>query len=382
MGEVGLEETNGGEDKRRWGAIISVRATPGHDLYSPLMATETQLEALQERLSAEVDSWTRAFFERYRPASERFAGLLSYPLGWVDDELQPLVEPASAGKRLRPTVSLLVCEAVAGDHRPALAAAAALELIHNFSLVHDDIQDESPIRRGRPSVWAQWETGQAINVGDTLFALAQLALHDEPGEAECRVEAAHRLNMTCLSLVEGQFLDLELQAAGSASLIAYQTMVAGKTAALWECAAWMGARFGGADAERAERFARFGRQFGLAFQFQDDLLGVWGDPALTGKSADADLRTRKQSLPAVLAFQSDTPTAVGLREMYRLPGELSVNQVQAIKRMLEELGIRERASEMVSAGYGRAEGELKEALGPQDASPLFALLQRMRDRSA
>jgi geranylgeranyl diphosphate synthase type I len=346
------------------------------------MLTETQLEARLERLATEVDNWIRAFFERHRPASERFAGLLSYPLGWVDGALQPLAQPAAAGKRLRPTICLLACEAVAGDHRPALAPGAAVELVHNFSLVHDDIQDQSPLRRGRPSVWAQWETAQAINVGDSLFALGQLALYDEPGDPERQAEAAHRLNMTCLSLVEGQFLDLELQAVGSASLIAYQTMVAGKTAALLECAAWLGARFGGADGDRAESFARFGRQFGLAFQFQDDLLGVWGDPALTGKSADADLRSRKQSLPAVLAFQSDTPAADQLRELYRTPGELSAKQAQDVKRILDELGVQERAWEMVAAGYGRAEEELKKALGPRKESPLFALLQRTRDRSA
>jgi geranylgeranyl diphosphate synthase type I len=341
------------------------------------------LDARLDRLSAEVDAWTRAFFERHRPAADRFAGLISYPLGWVDTALRPLDPPAPAGKRLRPAVCLLVCEAVGGDHRPALAPAAAIELVHNFSLVHDDIQDESPLRRGRPTVWAGWQTAQAINVGDSLFALAQLAVVDaDHCPAELLVAAARRLNQTCLRLVEGQFLDLELQAAGSASLTAYQTMVGGKTAALLECATWLGARFGGADQARAERFAAFGRQIGLAFQFQDDLLGIWGDPALTGKSAETDLRTRKQALPAVLALQASGSDADRFRELFLAPGEMSAEQARAAAELLEALGIRQRADRMVEAGYARAADDLRAALGEQPDSPLWALLRKFRDRSA
>jgi geranylgeranyl diphosphate synthase type I len=347
------------------------------------MASADNLDDRLERLSAEVDAWTRAFFQRHRPTAERFAGLLSYPLGWVDPELRPLDPPAPAGKRLRPALCLLVCEAVGGDHRAALAPAAAIELVHNFSLVHDDIQDESPLRRGRPTVWVRWQTSQAINVGDSLFALAQLALLDDGEQpADLLVSAARRLNQTCLRLVEGQYLDLELQEAGSASLKAYQTMIGGKTAALLECAAWLGARFGGADDGRAERFAAFGRQLGLAYQFQDDLLGIWGDPALTGKSADSDLRSRKQALPAVLALQASGPLAERFRDLFLAPGEMSSEQARVAAEQLDDLGVREQAGRMVDEGYARAAEALQGALGELSHSPLSDLLQRFKDRAA
>ena len=347
------------------------------------MIASADLDARLEQLSSEVDAWTRSFFERYRPTAERFAGMLSYPLGWVDSDLRRLAQPTPAGKRLRPVLCLLVCEAVGGDHRPALAAAAAVELVHNFSLVHDDIQDESPLRRGRPTVWARWQTAQAINVGDGLFALGQLALlQDTAGPSNLLVECLARLSVTCLRLVEGQFLDLELQSAGSASLKAYQTMISGKTAALLECSAWLGARFGGAEPERAERFAGFGRDLGLAFQSQDDLLGVWGDPALTGKSADADLRSRKQALPAVLALQATGPAAERFREAFTRDGEMVAQDLLAARAALETLGIRRQVEQLVEQEYRRAGCGLRSALGDQPDSVLWALVRYFRERAS
>jgi geranylgeranyl diphosphate synthase type I len=347
------------------------------------MIASADLDARLEQLSSEVDAWTRSIFERHRPSAERFAGMLSYPLGWVDSNLRSLDPPAPAGKRLRPALCLLVCEAVGGDHRPALAAAAAVELIHNFSLVHDDIQDESLLRRGRPTVWAQWQTAQAINVGDSLFALGQLALLQDPAASpELLVGSAARLSVTCLRLVEGQYLDLELQSFGSASLKAYQTMIAGKTAALLECSAWLGARFGGVGTERAERFAGFGRELGLAFQYHDDLLGVWGDPALTGKSSDADLRSRKQALPAVLALQATGPAADRFREAFTRVGEMSARDLRTARAALETLNIRRQVEQMMDEGYRRAETYLRSALGERPDSALCALVRYFRERAS
>lgn len=347
------------------------------------MITAADLDHRLDELSAAVDAWTRALFQVYRPRAEQFAGLLSYPLGWVDAELRPLSAPAPAGKRLRPALCLLICEAVGGDARPALAPAAAIELIHNFSLVHDDIQDQSPLRRGRPTVWALWETAQAINVGDGLFALAQLALFHEPSvPAPLLVEAGRRLSLTCLRLVEGQFLDLYLQAGGEASFETYEAMVDGKTGALIACAAWLGARFGGASPEQAERFAAFGRQLGLAFQFQDDLLGVWGDPTLTGKSAEADLRTRKQALPAVLGLQAKGPLAERFRALFRQPGEMSAAEAVEARQLLESIGVRQRVEELIDTAYARTEAALRSALGAAEAPLLWALVERLRQRSA
>jgi geranylgeranyl diphosphate synthase type I len=347
------------------------------------MPSPDHLDRRLEELSAEVEAWTRAFFQRQRPASDRFAALLGYPLGWTDETLAPLDKPLSVGKKLRPALALLICETLAGDHRPALPPAAAVELVHNFSLVHDDIQDESPLRRGRPTVWALWQTAQAINVGDALFALAQLAVTDAASLSDSqRLACQRRLNTACLELVEGQFRDLDLQADGSATLEAYQCMVGGKTAALIACSCWLGAISAGASEAEADRFAGFGRQLGIAFQHQDDLLGVWGDPALTGKSAETDLRTRKQALPAVLGLQATGPLAGRFRELFLGPGELSPEQAAEAANLLVQLGVRVKAVEMVDAGYARAKAMLDESLGTRKAALLRALLERFRTRAA
>src|SRR5918911_4580523 len=168
------------------------------------------LDRRLDALAAELDAWTRRLYEQSLgrlSSADTFAPLLGYPLGWVDEQLRPLATPAPAGKRLRPALCLLICEAVAGEVQPAFAPAAAIELVHNFSLVHDDIQDESPLRRGRPTVWSTWGAAQAINVGDGLFALAYLALTSGAAAPELVVEAARRLGQTCLRLVQGQYVD-------------------------------------------------------------------------------------------------------------------------------------------------------------------------------
>jgi geranylgeranyl diphosphate synthase type I len=347
------------------------------------MPSHADLDARLDELSSELDRWTAELFQRFRPAAERFAGMLSYPLGWVGADLRPLHSPAQSGKRLRPALCLLVCEAVSGDHRRAMAPAAAIELVHNFSLVHDDIQDGSHLRRGRPTVWSNWQTAQAINVGDSLFALAQVALLEaSAGAPDLVIEAARRLNVTCLRLVEGQYLDLELQAAGQATSEAYQTMIAGKTAALLEYAAWAGSRFGGAQPDQAERYAEFGRLLGLAFQIQDDLLGVWGDPTITGKPGDADLRDRKQALPAILALQARGAAADQFRQLFRAPGAMTDEAAQRGLALLEDLGIQTRVQALMKSKYREAEAALDSALDNRDTTWLRALLRRFRDRTA
>jgi geranylgeranyl diphosphate synthase, type I len=346
------------------------------------MPTAQELDTYLERLSSEVDAWTRTFFDRSKPSSDRFARLISYPLGWVDASLRPLDRPAVAGKRLRSTLCLLCCEAVGGDPQIAVAGAAAVELVHNFSLVHDDIQDNSALRRGRPSVWALWNTAQAINVGDSLFALAQLALLQTSSvPPDLLAEAARRLNKTCLRLVEGQFLDLELQAARSASLETYRPMVLGKTAALLEYAAWLGARVGGADAERSERFGRFGQQIGVAFQTQDDVLGIWGDPAATGKSTETDMRSHKTTFPVVLLMELDGPAPERFRRLFQKPGEMANEDVSEAVQILDETGIHELANGKVAREYDVAEQALFEALPGAGDSVLWALVQWLRHRT-
>jgi geranylgeranyl diphosphate synthase type I len=306
-------------------------------------------------LGRELDRWLAAALDRWGPRAERFHGMLAYPLGWTDERLARLVEPAPAGKRLRPCLTMLVCEAVCGDAGRALPAAAAVELVHNFSLVHDDIQDQSDTRRGRPTVWANWGLAQAINVGDSLFALAELALMSESTVDPARVlECGRVLNGACLRLVEGQFLDLDLQASGKASFTAYEQMIAGKTGALIECSARLGAIFGGADPVTVEGLAEYARALGAAFQYQDDYLGMWGDPDVTGKPADTDLKTRKQSLPVVLALDERGPVAEHFRAIFTGSREITDEVATEAHRCLDDLDIRQRVEALVEERHRHA----------------------------
>lgn len=245
--------------------------------------------------------------------------MLAYHMGWQG-------EGASApGKRIRPLLLLLVAASAPADWRSALPAAAAVELIHNFSLIHDDIEDNSPLRRGRPTVWNRWGIPQALNSGDSMFTLAHLALLRL--EATCSppvvLDAARVLQRVCLHLTQGQYLDISYEQRCDLHVEHYWPMVSGKTAALLGACTELGALIAGVSAERRSAFLQFGRHLGLAFQAQDDLLGIWGDAALTGKSADSDLVSGKKSLPVLYALDQEGAFARRWRQGPIQPGEVA-----------------------------------------------------------
>jgi geranylgeranyl diphosphate synthase type I len=227
--------------------------------------------------------------------------ILTYHLGW---EGEGAGEKAS-GKRIRPLIVLITTEAAGGDWENALPAAVAVELVHNFSLIHDDIQDNSPLRRGRPTVWKKWGIPQAINAGDSMFAIAHMALHDirKKVPPETALKAALLLPQTCLALTQGQFLDLDYEVRGDLNIKAYWPMVKGKTAALLAACTQLGALVAGVDEDQLPNYRKFGEYLGLAFQVQDDLLGIWGDSSLTGKSTHSDLGSGKKSLPVLFSLE-------------------------------------------------------------------------------
>jgi geranylgeranyl diphosphate synthase type I len=226
--------------------------------------------------------------------------MFAYHLGWEGEG----AGPEARGKRIRPLLLMLTTAAAGGNWKTALPAAAAVELVHNFSLIHDDIEDNSPLRRGRPTVWQKWGIAQATNTGDAMFTLAHLSILclKETSPAGCVLEAAHILQNTCLRLTQGQYLDISYEAQGDLNLDAYWSMVSGKTAALLSACTELGALVAGASKEHQDAYRDFGHALGLAFQAQDDLLGIWGDSALTGKSAESDLLTGKKSLPVLFGL--------------------------------------------------------------------------------
>jgi len=232
------------------------------------------------------------------PRTKAYHDMLTYHMGWTGEG----AGPDATGKRIRPLLVLLTAAASSGGTwEKALPAAAAVELLHNFSLVHDDIQDNSDKRRGRPTVWVKWGTPQAINAGDGLFVLSNLAITDlvEHYPAEIVVRASQILHNTCLELTRGQYLDISYEKRSDLGVEDYWPMVSGKTAALLACCCQLGALLGGADESAQDAYRSFGHYLGLAFQVQDDILGIWGDEAVTGKSAASDLVEGKKSLPVL-----------------------------------------------------------------------------------
>ncbi|MBK8028087.1 MAG: polyprenyl synthetase family protein [Chloroflexi bacterium] len=263
---------------------------------------------LASRYLAELDATMRRVVDDMVTAPD-FGVMLRYPLGWVDQNGQPYNHPT--GKRIRPILLLLATEATGGDFRSALPAAAAVELLHNFSLVHDDIEDDSPTRHGRSTVWTIWGRANAINAGDALFALAYGAMQRLPIPAEVALKVWGIFNATNIELTRGQHMDMRFEKQKTVSVDEYISMIRGKSAALVAACAQMGALIGSHDDETAAHFAEFGLNLGLAFQIRDDILGIWGDPAVTGKSAATDILSRKKSLP-VLYGLSQSPELVEL----------------------------------------------------------------------
>jgi geranylgeranyl diphosphate synthase type I len=234
------------------------------------------------------------------PLTESLHAMLSFHLGWSGEGSGKEAQ----GKRIRPLLVLLTCAACNAVWQIALPAAAAVELVHNFSLVHDDIQDNSSKRRGRDTVWVKWGIPQGINAGDALFVLSNQAMQDLMPRLPSKIvaKAEKILHDTCLDLTRGQFLDMSYEPRADLTVEDYWPMVGCKTAALLAACCSLGALIGKVDQEIQEAYRDFGHYLGLAFQVQDDYLGIWGDSLQTGKSAESDLITRKKSLPVLFGL--------------------------------------------------------------------------------
>lgn len=283
--------------------------------------------------------------------------MLAYHMGWKGEN----AGEEAQGKRIRPLLVLLSCASAGGEWQHAVPAAAAVELVHNFSLIHDDIEDQSPLRRGRPTVWNRWGVAQAINAGDAMFTLAQLSVLrlDKLNGAPAAVEACRLINTTSLRLTQGQYLDLAYEARPDLSADAYWSMVHGKTAALLAACTELGALAAGAGPDRREAFKEFGAALGLAFQAKDDLLGIWGDVALTGKSTDSDLLSGKKSLPIIFGLEQNGKFARRWSQ-----GSITASEIPALAAQLEREGARDYTQRTANRLTEQALAALETA-GPQ-----------------
>jgi geranylgeranyl diphosphate synthase, type I len=294
------------------------------DIDLSVLLADTEAEIM--RVVADRDASTTGVYEMVR-----------YHLGLDGDD-------GPRGKRMRPLLGLLAYASIAGDHRAALPGAAAVELGHNFSLVHDDIEDGDTERRHRPTLWALHGVPQAINTGDLVFSLSRVALHrlTDLGFSDRKVLRLMRLyDETCVLLCEGQYLDIATSAPGATmSVELYFDMIGRKTAALISASIEAGALLATDDEAVIARYRRFGWSLGLAFQVNDDLLGIWGREEATGKEP-TDLARRKKTLPVLYALEHGSPDdRARLAELIAVPDPDAVD-VADIVDILERSGARE-----------------------------------------
>ena len=304
-------------------------------------------------------------------------GMMQYHLGWADASLCPTSAPS--GKRIRPLLCLLACGAAGGDPRTALPAAAGLELLHNFSLIHDDIEDNSPSRRHRPTAWSLFGMPQACNAGDGMFSLAHLAfyrLRETGVPAGTVLDALKLFDETCLSLTEGQYLDMAFEGRSDVTTAEYFSMIAGKTGALLAASPQVGSLVSGAPAEQVASYRAFGAALGRVFQLQDDILGIWGLEAVTGKPVAGDILSKKKSLPIVHAL-AHPGTSRRMSDLYAGP-PFSQADIPAVLALLDEADARPYVEEQVRKSVVDADRVLK-SLHPLSQRAYLDVLAELLD---
>ncbi|MFN2304721.1 MAG: polyprenyl synthetase family protein [Anaerolineales bacterium] len=302
--------------------------------------------------------------------------MLTYQMGWTIDGAKD-----GGGKRIRPFLTLLCAGAFKNNIEAAIPAAIAIEFLHNFTLIHDDIQDQSPLRHGKPTLWKKWGLAQAINAGDALFSISQLALLDLAATTNDHIcyLAAQELNQVCLKLTQGQYLDIAFESLDNVEINTYFDMIEGKTAALISFSTFAGGLVTDQTSEVLDLLSTFGQSVGMAFQIQDDYLGIWGDPLITGKSAASDIMTRKKTLPILYGLNH---CSVFLEEWQNT--KMTKSHVLNMANILEDCGAKQFV-QTKATGYTEKAFNTLEKLFPKKnaySSALFELTHHLLTRNA
>ncbi|HLH45570.1 MAG TPA: polyprenyl synthetase family protein [Acidimicrobiales bacterium] len=283
------------------------------------------------------------------------------------------------GKRVRAALVLLAAVAAGGAEEDGLPGAVAIELVHNFSLLHDDIIDEDTERRHRPTAWARYGLGQAVVGGDALALAALELLLADPTPP--RVRAAAVLAQATQAMIAGQADDMAFESRLTVTVEECLQMEEAKTGALLACAASLGAILAGAPPATVQALADFGSHLGIAFQAVDDILGVWGEPAVTGKPVGSDLLRRKKTLPVATALGRSGDQADELRSI--LQGDLADGDVARATELLESCGARHDVMVFADTHLDMALQALRRVplvQGPADELAALARFVTARDR--
>jgi geranylgeranyl diphosphate synthase type I len=303
--------------------------------------TAVDKPASASRSAADVLAWSRSLVDPAlrkaidtMPESMRL--MAGYHFGYWDEDGNPTA--GDSGKAIRPSLVLLSAKAVGGDPAATIPGAVAIELVHNFSLLHDDVMDGDLTRRHRRTVWSVFGRRRAILAGDALLTLAYDVLASS-GHPSVHI-GLRMLSAAVLELLRGQHADVLFERRGDVGLAECERMAEGKTGALLGCSCALGALLGGGTGDQVERFRLFGERIGLAFQHFDDLLGIWGDPVATGKPIYSDLDNRKKSLPVVAALASDTDAGREFEELYGRDAPLSSGELVRAAELIELAGGR------------------------------------------
>lgn len=301
--------------------------------------------------------------------------MLRYSMGWADAEGNATV--ATEGKALRPTLCLFACEAAGGTLERAMPAAVSLELVHNFSLIHDDVQDRDETRHHRPTVWATWGDAKALVAGNVMNLVADASLA-ELVQKSVSFEDANRvaglLTQAYLEMIEGQYLDLSYEGRSDVGMQAYLGMISKKTGALFRCALNVGALLGGADPSTVKAFGECGRHLGFAFQIRDDVLGIWGDGVATGKPVGADVRRKKNSLPIVYAMAKARGTDASLLKTVYSSETIDDQAVDSVLQTMDRLEVKEYTEDLVAEHCDATLSTLDDVkLSPEDRKDIEEL---------
>ena len=339
--------------------------------------------AVEGRSASQVLAWSRTLFasalrDAVGSLPDSMGQIAGYHLGWLDARGNPA--ESDGGKAIRPALALLSAEAVGGAPEDAVPAAVAVELVHNFSLLHDDVIDGDETRRHRPTAWRVFGLANAILAGDALLTLAFEVLADStPSVAG---DPTRTLCATVQALIDGQHADLAFETRTDVHLGECERMAANKTGALLRCACTLGAMAGSGTAEQVDLLGQFGAALGLAFQLVDDVQGIWGDPAKTGKPARSDLGNRKKTLPVVAALESGTAAADDLAAWYRRDSAPTAADLVRAAELVNDAGGRQWCQAQLEGLHGEALAHLRSAGPPTRASAELAALAELVVTSA